>query len=90
MVNQTGEATITGVLSASQGFKLELPETPRTSRNSTVLKGLRGALNWSPNIPRGASILDRAPCFRPTCFHSKFFVQSISSNPITIGYLRLG
>ena len=27
----------------------------------------------------------RAPSFRPTCFRTKFFVQSVSSNPIRFG-----
>ena len=33
---------------------------------------------------------NRVLSFCPTCFRSKFFVQSFSSNPIRLGYVSLG
>ena len=38
------------------------------------------------SISVGKTFFNRTPSFRPTCFYPKFFVQSISSNPIRLDY----
>ena len=46
----------TGVIIGIMGYQLKATLKPSVDHITIVLRGLRGALNWAPNVPRDASL----------------------------------